>query len=137
MSRSGYCDDGDFDNWQMIRWRGAVTSAFKGKRGQAFLREMLAALDALPEKKLISYDLVQPDGCVCALGAVGKARGTDMSRVDPEDHDGVSGLFGVAHAMACEIMFYNDEGSYHYETPEQRFVRMRAWVACQIKEATP
>lgn len=133
MSRSGYSDEGDFDHWQNIRWRGAVTSAFKGKRGQAFLREMLAALDALPEKKLISHDLIQADGCVCALGAVGKARGLDMSRIDPEDHDGVSGKFGVAHAMACEIMFYNDEGTYRTETSEERFVRMRRWIEGEIR----
>lgn len=55
MSRSGYSDD--LDSWSMIRWRGAVTSATRGARGQAFFREMLAALDAMPEKKLIADDL--------------------------------------------------------------------------------
>jgi len=139
MSRSGYSDDGDFDHWQMIRWRGAVTSAFKGKRGQAFLREMLTALDALPDKKLISHELVQADGCVCALGAVGKARSLDMSAIDPEDHETVAGKFNVAHALACEIMWENDRDRAYWreETPEHRFVRMRAWVASQIKEAAP
>ena len=46
MSRSGYGDD--IGQWDLIRWRGAVQSAMCGKRGQAFLKEMLAALDALP-----------------------------------------------------------------------------------------
>ena len=135
MSRSGYRDDYDYDQWQGIMWRGAVASAFRGKRGQAFLREMLAALDALPEKKLISHDLVRPDGCVCALGAVGKARGMDMATIDPEDHDTVAGKFDVAHAMACEIMFENDEaaGYWKEETPEDRFARMRRWIAGQIR----
>lgn len=45
MSRSGYCDDGDYGQWEMIMWRGAVTSAFRGKRGQAFLKEMLDSRD--------------------------------------------------------------------------------------------
>ena len=134
MSRSGYSDDGDFDHWQMIRWRGAVTSAFKGKRGQAFLREMLTALDALPDKKLISHELVQADGCVCALGAVGNARGLDMAKIDPDDHEGVAAKFDVAHAMACEIMYENDE-FWRPESPEGRFHRMRRWIASQIKEA--
>ena len=55
MSRSGYHDG--IDQWDLIRWRGAVASAIRGKRGQAFLREMLDALDALPEPKLIAHDL--------------------------------------------------------------------------------
>lgn len=50
MSRSGYSDDYDFDNWQLIRWRGAVNSAINGRRGQAFLKELLTAIEALPEK---------------------------------------------------------------------------------------
>lgn len=132
MSRSGYSEEGDYDQWQNIRWRGAVTSAFRGRRGQEFLREMMVALDALPEKRLVEREL-EADGQVCALGAVGRARGLDMSRIDPEDHDTVAGKFGVAHAMACEIMYYNDEGSYRSETPEDRFVRMRKWVVSAIR----
>ena len=38
MSRSGYSDD--LDNWDLIRWRGQVSSAIRGKRGQGFLREL-------------------------------------------------------------------------------------------------
>ena len=63
MSRSGYVDD-MCDQWAMIRYRGAVRSAIRGRRGQAFLREMLAALDAMPEKRLTAGALVfdgQPD----------------------------------------------------------------------------
>lgn len=63
MSRSGYTDDTE-DQWSLIRYRGAVASAIRGARGQAFLREMLTALDAMPEKRLISGALVfdgQPD----------------------------------------------------------------------------
>jgi hypothetical protein len=118
-------------------WRGAVASAFRGRRGQAFLREMLAALDALPEKKLIRHELVQADGCVCALGAIGKARGMDMSHIDPEDREFVAGAFNVARAMAFEIMYENDEGGASYwreETPEQRFERMRRWIVAEIRE---
>ena len=56
MSRSGYVDADDCDEgeqWRHIRWRGAIKSAIRGKRGQAFLREMLDALDALPQKRLV------------------------------------------------------------------------------------
>ncbi len=142
MSRSGFSDYDDYgDNWATIRWRGAVTSALRGRRGQAFLREMLAALDALPEKRLVAEDLETRDDDpqarqVCALGAVGWARGLDMREVDPEDCERVAGLFRVPRALAEEVMYMNDEGVYRTETPEQRFTRMRAWVLGQIRETT-
>lgn len=129
MSRSGYSDDAE----NVAMWRGAVASAIRGRRGQAFLKEMLAAFDALPERKLVSNGL-EIDGAVCALGAVGKARAMELQKIDPEDHETVAGAFGVAHALACEIMFENDEGAGYWskETPEQRFDRMRRWVSAKI-----
>ena len=135
MSRSGYSysDEGDLDYLAMIRWRGAVTSAFRGRRGQAFLQEMLAALDAMPQKRLIDEELATYGGEVCALGAVGLARGLGTGAVDPEDYEGVAELFRVPRALAQEVMWMNDEGAYRIETPEQRWVRMRAWVAGQIR----
>jgi hypothetical protein len=134
MSRSGYNDyDGDGDNWSMIMYRGAVTSAFRGKRGQAFLKEMLAAMDALPEKKLVAHELEEEDGAVCAIGTVGTARGVDMSKIDPDDAPSVSGAFNIAEAMAREIVYVNDEDGPSKETPEERFIRMRAWIAQRIK----
>lgn len=132
MSRSGYLDDYDFEQWQWIMWRGAVTSAFRGKRGQAFLREMLIAMDAMPEKKLISGDLIDADGCACALGVVAQARGIDVSNVDVDDYNSIHVPFGIANSMAREVMWMNDEGTHTQETPEQRFVRMRKWIVSRI-----
>ena len=80
MTRSGYTDD--CDDWELIRHRGAVKSAIRGKRGQAFLQEMLVALDALPEPVLISEELIDSEGDVCAIGSVGQARRMDMSGID-------------------------------------------------------
>src|ERR1043165_286590 len=110
MSRSGYSDDCDSQEarWTLIRWRGAVNSAIKGKRGQAFLREALAALDALPEKRLIAKDLAA-HGEFCTLGAVGARRGIDMSEVDPEDYETVAPMFGISEALAREIVYLNDD----------------------------
>lgn len=84
MSRSGYSTD--LDDWDLIRWRGQVASAIRGKRGQKFLVDLLAALDALPQKSLI-VDELQEEGQVCAIGALGLSRGLDMSKIDPEDAD--------------------------------------------------
>lgn len=133
MSRSGYSDDWDDGNGWL--YRRAVDNALAGRRGQAFLKEMLAALDALPEKKLIEGEL-EHSGAVCAIGAVGKARGVDMSRLDPEDADGVAAKFGIAPAMAREIVHENDDDlcwRFPTETPEQRFDRMRKWIVSNIK----
>lgn len=108
MSRSWYSDD-DGDNWALICWRGAVKKAIRGKRGQAMLKETLAALDALPEKILAADSLVNAEGQYCTLGALGRARGIDMTDIDPEDCEKVANVFGVAGALAREIMWMNDE----------------------------
>lgn len=137
MSRSGYMDDWDGDDWQAALCLGRVARAMKGKRGQAFLKEMLAALDAMPEKQLITNELETTEGAVCAIGSVGKARGVDMTKLDPEDPDGVAAAFGIAPSMAREIVYMNDEGGDYEETPEARFIRLRSWVARQIRAAAP
>lgn len=139
MSRSGYAESGDydFDQWAFIRWSGALASTLRGRRGQAFLRELLAALDALPQKRLVA-EVLEAGGEVCALGAMGRARGTDMSSTDPEDPSSVAGLFGVNEKLARELMYQNDESGPRTESPEQRFTRVRAWVVGRIKsEVSP
>lgn len=132
MSRSEYSYD--CSGWDLIMWRGAVSSAIRGKRGQLFLKEMLEALDAIPSKRLIANDFKMPDGEVCALGSVGIRRGTDMNGLIHCDNDEVGKFFGIATALAREIQFVNDNDySYKKETPEERFIRVRKWVAEQIK----
>ena len=130
MSRANYSDD--LDNWQLIKWRGAVESAMRGKRGQAFLKEMLAAMEALPNPRLITRDLIK-EGEVCALGAVGRARNLDMTDLDPEDPDTIAATFNIANAMNREIVYINDEWDYK-ETPEQRYQRMKRWIESYIKD---
>jgi len=125
MSRSGYRDD--IDTWALIRWRGAVASAIRGRRGQSFLREMLAALDDLSEKKLVAGELETEDGQVCALGAVGVARNMNLRELDPEDRKRVAALFGAPFSLACEIAHANDE-EFSTATPEERFALMRGWI---------
>ena len=131
MSRSGYSED--LDDWDRIKWRGQVTSAIRGKRGQTFLRDMLAALEALPAQRLIAEDLVNSDGEVCAMGALGLARGMDLSRLDPEDPEQIARAFDIASQLAQEVAFENDEWSRH-ETPEQRYARMKTWILSNIKQ---
>jgi len=130
VSRSGYSDDCE----NIWLYRQAVENSINGKRGQAFLAELLEALDALPARRLISFELVDAVGEVCALGAVGVARGvSDLGRYDNEDPRTTGRLFGIAMSMAAEIQYENDEANRHPETPEERFTRMRRWVVSNIK----
>lgn len=136
MSRSGYSDGCDRDGINYL-YRGVVASAARGRRGQAFLRDLIEALDALPEKRLISGELIQ-DGEVCAIGALGVKRGVDMSVLDPEDASTVGLVFNIAEQLAREVVWENDEaGPYHGETPKQRWIRMRSWAEALIKTAKP
>lgn len=177
MSRFGYSDDCD-DYLAMGRYIATRNKAMGGKRGQAFLSELMAVLDAMPVKELVREELVDgydpylialeatPSGwfrethpkpfCgVCALGAVGQARGLAMSHLDPHEPEMVAAAFGITETMAREVVYANDELShdrreelfgpwhprdYHSkrylrfpETPAERWVRMRKWVAAQIK----
>jgi hypothetical protein len=129
MNRAGYSDD----VWglELGRWRGQVASAIRGKRGQAFLRELIEALDALPEKRLIAHDL-QSGNNVCAIGSVGLKRGVDMTALDPDDPETIANTFGIAHQVVREIEYMNDE-AYWNDTPEHRWERMRAWAVANLK----
>ena len=158
MSRSGYIDD-CYDPLELGRWRGRVASAIRGKRGQQLLRDALAALDAMPDKRLVKNFLIfdgygdpysdavivgadeladsfgnpMPQGGVCLLGAVGRHRNIDMSNLDPEDSESVAGAFDIADPLAREIVFMNDEAGLFRESPEARWQRMRDWVVAHIK----
>lgn len=179
MSRSGYSDDCD-DYLAMGRAIATRNKAMGGKRGQAFLSELLATLDAMPTKELVREALVdgydpylialeatppsyfgeghpQPFCGVCALGAVGQARGMAMAHLDPDEPEMVAAAFGITETMAREVVYANDEMGrsrreeyfgpwhprlHHYstprcrtipETPAERWARMREWVADQIK----
>lgn len=109
MSRSGYIEDDGDDVLAQGRWRGAVKSAINGKRGQAFLRELLTLLDEMDDKVLVKGELESEDGCLCTLGVIGKARGLDLGRMDVDDYDSIAGSLGVNAKIAQEIMWENDE----------------------------
>jgi len=141
MSRHGYVEfDGD-DPLAEGRWRGAMLSALRGKRGQAFLRELLEAINAIPDKLLVANKFTR-GGEVCALGSVAVRRGIDLTEFEPGegedswdddvDHDALAAKFGIASCMAREIMYENDEGGWR-ETPQERWKRVRDWVIRNIR----
>jgi hypothetical protein len=132
MSRSGYSDDYDeaFSNAGWL-WMRTVENAINGKQGQTFLREMLEALEAMPKKRLISGELEDASGEVCALGCVGKKRGIDMRNLDPEESEAIAEAFKIPRALVCEIEYQNDDGN-HGATPEGRYGGMVRWIKRQL-----
>lgn len=130
MSRSGYTEDCEY----LGIYRASVERAMKGKRGQAFFRDLITALDAMPEKRLVSGDLETHEGAVCALGALGRHRRVDMSQLDTYDHDGLGTAFGIAKVLAAETMFENDESGC--KTPEERWQHIRDWADSQLRAPT-
>lgn len=130
MSRSGYSDDVEF----LELYRASVRRAIRGKRGQRFLHELAATMDAMPEKRLIMHELIAENGEMCTIGTVCKIRGIDVSGVDVEDPESIGQLVGISRSMAAEIEYENDECGSCNETPEQRWTRMRAWVQSEIRQ---
>lgn len=135
MSRSGYSDDGDCydtaDFLRMCAYTGNVKRHLAGRAGQRFLWELYFALEALPERKLITGALVDKEGAYCSLGAVARSRGVEIPAEmgvaahdewgpvleDSDFYDAASGLLGIHEIMAREVMYENDEGERSYVTP--------------------
>lgn len=149
MSRSGLVDEID-DQLAYGRYRAQVGSAIRGKRGQAFLRELAAAMDAMPDKVLIADELINEGGDCCTIGVICKARGVDVSKIDPDDPEQVAAAVDIARQMAAEIEYENDENDENdtryerdpetgryvavVETPAMRWTRMRKWVDAQLNK---
>jgi hypothetical protein len=126
-------------------WHANLRRAMQSKRGRAFLRELLEALDALPQKRLIRGAMEQ-SGEVCALGAVGLKRCMDLDGLDSRDHDQIADAFGIRSMLAQEIAYWHDQGmeacllgltdggGWTESTPEDRFTFVRAWVVARLGE---
>jgi hypothetical protein len=143
--------EGDCDSNVSYLYESIVDRAIKGKRGQKLLKELEAALIALPEKKLIHF-YFSKDGQVCSLGALalkremesGKNREEALELIndkfDKKEQENecfnmpshAAKEFGIAKTLAHEIMYENDEGHYNV-TPEERYGRVLNWVRSKIK----
>ncbi len=97
------------------------------------LRELLDALDAMPDKRLIEGDLVTEDGECCTIGALLLHKKVSNPRHYHEWNEGIAAQLDVATCLVQEIEWENDEAACQ-ELPEKRWTRMRKWVAAQIKE---
>ena len=110
-----------------------LAAAIRSKRGQTLLRDLLAALDAMPDKKLIAGDFVRPNGSCCALGVLGLARGIDPEYLAAlgDDYDRASKSFGASISLIRHIQDENDHRLKN-ATQDQRWAHVRGWAASKI-----
>lgn len=154
MSRSGYSDEeeGDYPNAGAL-YRANVEAALWGRRGQAVLRELEAAIVAIPEKRLIRWRFADESGDVCALGAVLCARGVKGGldrrsalyplversiKISAFDEEELFTKWAIEEidAAKCflnEVQYMNDEAGPRDETPEARYERVLKWVRKEIR----
>jgi hypothetical protein len=156
MTRISYSEE---EPWQgaFELFRANTDRQLAGRKGQATLRELEAALLALPEKRLISNAIACGDE-VCAVGALLVARrvakGEDRDevlaryqRVEPEDdewgdydaYDGyedptetIAAAEGVPRLVAWRLAELNDM-LLEDCTPEERYTRVLDWVRSHLK----
>lgn len=131
MSRISYSDEEDYPG-QFELWQANCLRSLRGKVGQRELRELHAALLALPDKRLICCELVDEDGAVCAIGVYAKHKGLDLQRFDPdEETDEVGVEAGMPRLAAWKIVEMNDIELSHL-TPEERYRQMLSWVEANL-----
>ena len=133
MNRVNYQEDAT--PWEFLRYRGAVLSAIKGKRGQKLLKDLLEAFDSMQIKELVANEL-QGESGVCTLGCIAKAKGMDWSNWNDFKSDIISKELNIAKSLVNEIAFENDEICYFdkdsEKTRKKRWQKMRTWVERKI-----
>lgn len=133
-------------------WAYHLRRAVASKRGQAFLRGLLAALDAVPGHRLIAGSIKAEGSNVCALGAYAAWREMDArgitwrGAVRELPYGGgdrgwattcklVRDRYDVAWTLAWEIAEFNDENAAQAtDDPVDRWRDVRDYVAGLIRQ---
>jgi len=145
--RIHYNDEERFPG-QFDLWRANTERQILGKTGQRTLRELEAALLALPEPKLVR-NAAAKDGRVCTIGAllVLKRTATGMSyetataelqaNYDPDDEylDEIAVREGVAPELVAWRLVELNDVLLDRCTDEERYERVLAWVRGKLKAA--
>lgn len=155
--RLNYSDDEDYPG-QFNIFQANCRRSLRGKAGQRELRELEAALLALPTKRLIHGALTDDDGGVCAIACYAKHKGVDLSTFDPDanysDEVGIAG--GMPRLVAWKVVEQNDfqidgrwiraegpainiwghrgpDSVWMEYTPEERYEKVLAWVRSELR----
>ncbi len=145
MSRSGFSEIDEWDQETILamgRTKGRITSATRGRRGQAFLRLALSALDRMEDKRLAGGTFGVGDaGCMCLMSSVATetGRASVLSDLDPWDGEGacfrLAEAFDVAPVLVQDLVWDNDENAPR--DPAKRWEWMRARIASALQEQEP
>ena len=153
--------EGDGDVWDIMaqgRWERNSKVVWGSERGQKVLKELEAALLAMPVKKLARDIFYKEDEEVqaCVLGAYAAYKGQPVKRmenlnpaivveddgstwIDDLPYDAyataeyVAGFSNMTVTMGELLVMQNDE-SLHDCTPEERYERMLKFVRSKIKD---
>lgn len=137
--RISYSEDEDYPG-QFGLWQANCDRSIAGRAGQLALRELEAALLALPEKRLIAHEL-ERDGDVCAIGALVKYKGITPKN-DPDGEMDLIGVeCGIPRLAAWKLVELNDsildtkwsDGKLIPLTPEERYQSVLDWVRKRLK----
>lgn len=141
MSRTGWYEMDDRDQDAILRMgraRGQIASATRGRRGQAFLRLALKALDNMEDKRLAAHTFgVGDGGCMCLMTSIATetGRGSVLTDVDLEDGETVCELmaakFDVADVLVKDLVWDNEE--IPTQDPAERWRCMRERIARTIQ----
>ena len=139
MSR--FWEDESDDPLDYARYEAAKRSTLRGRRGQAFLRELVAALDALPRPELSEGALGdRRTGCVCALGAIALAQGDSFDDLAKDNGnwslDETAERYSISPTLANEIISANDDwrDGNAVNVRRSRWRHVRAWAVHHLIE---
>lgn len=146
MSRFNYTDEEDRPG-QFALWQANCTRSLRGKAGQEALKDLEAALLALPSKRLIADSLIDEEGEVCAVGALALHKKVAIKHDSDADLDTegfAADELGVPRLVAWTIVMMNDEefdsrwtkGKMIPYTPEERYEAMLNWVRLKLAEGS-
>lgn len=150
MSRVEYGEEEDFPGQAALQQKN-LERLLAGKRGQVVLRELEAALLAVPDRKLIANHGAK-DGQVCVVAALavhlkvtlGQAREQVLRELEEEERQYLGDDYeegwgddqwtvdlgesiGIPHSLAWRLVALNDV-DLDYCTPEQRYEKVLKWT---------
>jgi hypothetical protein len=160
--RINYSDEEDYPG-QFHLFQANCARSLCGKAGQAALRELEAALLALPTKRLIAGKLAE-QGDVCAIGALALYKGDTEAALEQHDEEymeDVGEAYGLPRLVAWKVVEANDVDNEDYSirapgpseyqwphytpgyqlriktTPEERYDAVLKWVQALLSAGTP